>query len=107
MKKATIIIPFIIMLIILAVSIIFCIYSIVGINYEFNEIANNPSSSGIDSLGIGWVYGIGLFILSIFGLILSVINTKLLKPNSLKYISLASILLFGILIIISIFIFCV
>lgn len=101
MKKAVILIPFIIMLIVLAVSVIFCIYGI----YEFNEIANNPSTSGIDYLGIGWVFGLGLFILSIFGLILSVINTKIVKINSLKYISLASIFLFGALIITSIFIF--
>lgn len=107
MKKAAISIPFIIMLIVLAASIISCIDSIVSINDTFNELANNPSSSGIDYFGIGWAYGIGLFILSIFGLILSVINTKILKINSLKYISLASIFLFGALIITSILMFCV
>ena len=56
-------------------------------------------------MGIGWGYGIILFVLSIFGLILSAVNIKQLSKKVLRYTAVAEIAVSAVLIIVSIFIF--
>ncbi|MBR3978939.1 MAG: hypothetical protein IKJ94_04880 [Oscillospiraceae bacterium] len=91
---------------VLIVSIIFCVYSIADINRILNELANDPSASGIDYFGIGWGYGICLFAVSVLGFILSWISKKLLQQKILRYITIAAMAVFALLFIISIFTFC-
>ena len=56
-------------------------------------------------MGIGWGYGIPLFVLSIFGLILSAVNMKLLSKKVLRYTAVAEVAVSAVLIIVSVFIF--
>ncbi len=56
-------------------------------------------------MGIGWGYGIPLFVLSIFGLILSAVNMKLLSKKVLRYTAVAEAAVSAVLIIVSVFIF--
>lgn len=89
----------------LIASLSFCIYSFYDLNCVLAELANAPSASGIDFFGIGWGYGIGLFTISIIGLIVSIINKKVQQQQVLKNISLGAMLVFVLLIVISIFLF--
>lgn len=63
------------------------------------------SASGIDFMGIGWGYGIILFVLSTLGLILSAVNIKLLSKKALRYTAVAEVVISSILVIVSFFIF--
>ena len=90
---------------ILIVSIAFCCYGVYDINRTLNELANNPSASGIDYFGVGWGYGICLFAASTLGLILSGISKKLLQQRILQYISIAAMVIFALLLITSFFLF--
>ena len=106
MKKIISVILFILSRLTLIASISFCLYSLYDLNRIANELANNPSTSGIDYLGNGWGYGIVLFFMSSFGLIVSTISSKLLKDKRTpKYISVASIIIFVLLLMTSIAIF--
>lgn len=89
----------------LLVSIVFCFYGVYDINRTLNELANNPSASGIDYMGVGWGYGICLFIASTLGLILSGISKKLLQQKTLQHITIAAMVVFSLLLITSIFLF--
>jgi len=105
MKRLLSISLIVVLCLVLITSVAFFVYSIVDINRIMNELSNDPSASGIDYFGVGWEYGIGLFALSVFGLILSVISKKLLKQNNLQYISIIGIVGFVILLIASFFLF--
>ena len=105
MKKTLAILLLVLSCLVLIGSVIFCCYSVYGVNRTLDEVANDSSVSGIDYLGIGWGYGIGLFLLSAFGLILSIISTVLAKQGSLKYISTVAIVLFILLLIVSLGLF--
>lgn len=105
MKRILSIILFVVSCLNLVFSIVFCIYSVVGINRILNELANNPSASGIDYLGLGWGYGICLFAASAFGFILSMISKKLWQQKSMRYICITQMVVFTLLLIASIFLF--
>lgn len=105
MKKLLSLMPLTMALIVLVPAVIFCVYGIYEINLTLNELANDLSSSGIDYLGVGWGYGIGLFTVSTLGLVLSIVSTKLLKQKIQRYLSIASTSLFVLLMIISICLF--
>ena len=106
MKRILSMILLVISCLILVVSIVFCIYSVVDINRIYNELANDPSASGIDYFGIGWGYGICLFAVSILGLIISAISKKMLQQKALGYVCIVAMVVFAFLIITSIFLFC-
>ena len=106
MKRIISIFLFVIMCLTLLASISFCLYSFFDLNRIADELANNPSASGIDYLGNGWGYGIILFVMSCFGLVVSTISSKLFKyKRTPKYISVASIIIFVLLLMTSISIF--
>lgn len=105
MKKLLRLLPLIMALIVLVVSVSICIYGIYDINLTLHELASNPSASGIDYLGIGWGYGIILFVISILGFILSIVSVRIVKPKIQKYLSITSLVLFLLLTIISICLF--
>lgn len=106
MKRILAMILFVISCLVLVVSIIFAVYGVVDINRVSNELATNPGASGIDYLGIGWAYGIGLFIVSVLGLILSGISKKLQQQKNLQDASSFEMIAFSLLLVISFFIFC-
>lgn len=97
MKKVTSIILFALSLLFVALSVAGTIYAIYDIVRISNDLANNPSSSGIDFMGIGWGYGIVLFVMSIFGLTLSAVNIKLLSKKALRYIAVAEVAVSAVL----------
>lgn len=105
MKKTISTILLTLSFLIVALSIACCIYGIYDINRTLDSLANNPSASGIDYLGIGWGYGIVLFALSALGLILSSVNVKLLQQKALRYMSVAEIVVSALLMITSFFLF--
>ena len=105
MKKVTSTILFVLSLLFVVLSVAGTIYAIYDIDRILNDLANDPSASGIDFLGIGWGYGIPLFVLSIFGLILSAVNMKLLSKKVLRYTAVAEVAVSAVLIIVSVFIF--
>ena len=104
-KKILSITLLIISSLVLAVSVVFCVYSVIDINSILNKLANDPSASGIDYFGVGWVYGICLLALSVFGLFLSIISKKILHRKVLQYFSVIEIIVFMLLLITSIFLF--
>ena len=106
MKRILSMILLVISCLVLIVSIVFCICSVVDINRIYNELSNDPSASGIDYWGIGWGYGICLLAASILGLILSAIGKKLLQQKTLGYVCMIAMVVFSLLIITSIFLFC-
>lgn len=104
MKKASTIL-FILSLLFVILAVSGTIYAIYDIAQISNNLANDPSASGIDFIGIGWGYGIILFVLSTLGLILSAVNIKQLSKKVLRYTAVAEIAVSAVLIIVSIFIF--
>lgn len=106
MKRILAMILFVVSCLVLIASIAFFVYGVVDINRILNELSNNPSASGIDYLGIGWAYGIGLFVVSILGLIMSGISKKMLQKKILQYASIAEMVAFSLLLVTSIFLFC-
>jgi len=59
----------------------------------------------MDYFGIGWGYGIGLFTLSVFGLIFAGISMHGLRQKFLRWVTVIAILIFVLLLITSIFLF--
>lgn len=105
LKKTLSIILFTVLCLVLTVSVVICFYSIYDINRTLNELANTPGTSGIDYLGIGWIYGICLFAVSVLGLILSGISQKLLQQKIQQYVSIVAMVVFALLLMISFLIF--
>lgn len=105
MRKTISIILLALSLLVVTLSAAGTIYAIYDINRITNDLANDPSASGIDYLGIGWGYGIILCAISAVGLILSAINIKLLQRKTLRYAAIAEGVVSAVLIITSIFLF--
>ena len=105
MKKVLSIILLVAMLLCFIASLCFCIYSFYDLNRVLAELANDPSASGLDYFGLGWGYGIGLFAISIIGLIVSTINKKVQQIQVLKNISLGAIFVFALFIVLSVLLF--
>lgn len=105
MKSIPAMILLIVSCLVLIASIVFCVCSIIDINRILNELANDPSASGMDYFGIGMGHGIILFSTSALGLILSGISKKLQQTKALQNVSLAAIIIFSLLAIAAIFLF--
>lgn len=105
MRKTVSMILLVLSLLIVILAVAGSVYAIYDINRISNDLANNPSASGIDYFGIGWGYGIILFLLSAFGLILTAVNIKLLSAKALRNIAIAEVAVLAILIIVSVCIF--
>ena len=105
MRKTVSMILLVLSLLIVILAVAGSVYAIYDINRISNDLANNPSASGIDYFGIGWGYGIILFLLSAFGLILTAVNIKLLSAKALRYTAIAEVAVLAVLIIVSVCIF--
>lgn len=105
MRKTVSMILLVLSLLIVILAVAGSVYAIYDINRISNDLANNPSASGIDYFGIGWGYGIILFLLSAFGLILTAVNIKLLSAKALRNTAIAEVAVLAILIIVSVCIF--
>ena len=105
MKKTASIILFILSLLFVILAVSGTIYAIYDIAQFSNNLASDPGASGIDFMGIGWGYGVILFVLSTIGLILSAVSIKLLSNKVLRYTAVAEIALSAVLCIVSVFIF--
>ena len=105
LKKAVSIIIFSIIILLLICNISFCIYGFVDISNTYKILENTPGTSGMDYFGIGWVLGIGLFLFSFFGLLLSIISSKIAQEKVIMYTSYIMILLFSLLLILGVVVF--
>jgi hypothetical protein len=105
MKRVLSIVLLVAMSLLFIASLCFCIYSFYDLNRVLAELTNDPSASGIDYFGLGWGYGIGLFAISIIGLIVSTINKKVQQIQVLKNISLGAIFVFALFIVLSVLLF--
>ncbi len=103
MKKTGSMVLLVVSCLLLAVSLVLCVYSVYDINCKMDELANNPSVSGIDYLGLGWGYGTVLFIPSVLGLILSCITKKVQQQSVCKSIAFFTIIAFLALIVASVY----
>ena len=90
---------------ILIAAVLFCICSIIDSIRITSELTVDPGASGMDYFGIGWGYGIGLFTLSVFGLIFAGISMHGLRQKFLRWVTGIAILIFVLLLITSIFLF--
>lgn len=102
MKKS---LPIIMNIVWLISSVVFCLYSVYDIHRTLMELANTPSSSGIDYWGIGWASGLVLFGLSVMGLLLSAISSRTLRMNHCARLHTVSIVFYILLLIVSILLF--
>lgn len=87
----------------LIAAIVCCLYGAYDTERTLQELAG-MGASGIDYLGVGWGYGICLFAISLFGLILSIIDIKLLQ-DKLVYIPVITTVVFVILTFMSFYFF--
>ncbi|MBO5324431.1 MAG: hypothetical protein J6A88_10135 [Oscillospiraceae bacterium] len=105
MKRTISIIVFTLSCFLLLLSIFLGIYGFYDLNRTLEELANTPGTSGIDYWGVGWGYGICLFVPSVLGLVLSIVSKILQQQKALQYISVCMIFLFVWLTIASICLF--
>ena len=91
--------------IILVISLCICIYGVWDIICAAGDLANDPSASGIDYMGLGWGTAIALMVSSALGLILSCISRKMQRDKRLRSVSLTSIVIFALLIVVSVLLF--
>lgn len=105
MKRAAPIILLSASCLVLLGSVVFCIHSICDISRTLHDLANDPNASGIDYFGIGWGAGICLFALSVLGLTLSGLSWKLLRQSALRYVSVATAVVYALLFAASLFLF--
>lgn len=101
MKKLFSPILFVVSAAVLLFGICFCIYGL----EDIHKTLAAPGTSGIDYFGLGWGCGIGLFIISIFGLVLSTVNIKISESKMIRYGLLVMITLFVVLLLTAIIIF--
>ena len=101
MKKALSVILLTVMGLLLVASLCLCI----GFACELTRLANDPGASGLDYFGVGWSYGIVLFVVSIVGIIAAVISRKAQEKRVLKNISLGAVFTFVLLAFVAVGIF--
>lgn len=99
MKKVISIILFVLSIIATLLDIFVCVYGLIDIYNEVTELSM-AHASGADYLGVAvglGVYAIGIFIISLFGIIISGINAKITERIAIKYISLGMVSMFVLL----------
>ena len=105
MKKVLSVVLMVAMSLLLIGSVCFCIYSVNDLERLQQEMAKDPSVSGIDFLGLGWGYALILDAISFLGLIISIINTKVQEKPVLKIISDSASFVFVIIMVMSVCLF--
>jgi len=87
------------------IALSFCIYSFIGLSHDLDQLANDHNVSGIDFLGVGWGYGIILFLLSLTGLLFSIVSGITQERKRGKCISSSVGCLFILLLFVAVFLF--
>lgn len=105
MRKAISLFLFILSVLALVSAISCSVYGIIDIHRTLSELAADPTASGVEYFGIGWEYGIGTFLPSAIGLILSVINRKIAKQKWIRYGSIIAVIAFSLLVLLAVFMF--
>jgi len=101
MKK---IILYILATIIFAVTVAsaFCV---VDFNNYYNSVADNPASSGVDFLMIGMGHGLAVFVLSLLGLVCSIVLRKLSTSKFFKIYSIVGMVLSALGLAVAVYVF--
>lgn len=86
MRKTITIALFVLICLLLAFDIFSLIYGIIDINNTLDRLASK-GASGIDYFGLGWSLGIGLFLASAVGLILSLVTQGVARIKVIKRIT--------------------
>lgn len=81
----------------LAYDVWFLVKEVIYINEMLAFLDSIPGASGVDYLGIDWFLGIGLFLISVFGLLLSIVDVILAKKGIIKVIACVMAVLFFLL----------
>ncbi len=81
------------------------VYGVIDMNKTLVELSAIPGTSGADYLGLGWGYGLVVFMVALFGIILSVISAIITQQRRRKWISLVTVLLFVLLTAVGYFLF--
>jgi hypothetical protein len=105
MKKRLSILPFILACCLLIGVIGWGISGIYDISRAIQWLEEQPAPSGVDFLGLHgavFIYGVGVFLISLGGLIVSWISRKVVKYEKLGRISGVLMLLFGLLLLLSV-----
>ena len=89
----------------LVFAVFFSVDSIVEIHDVQQRLSDDPSASGIDFLGSGWLHGAILFCMAVVGSVVCGINIKISRCGMIKNISAFLLLSFLILILVAVFIF--
>ncbi len=89
----------------LVVAAVFGIWSVTDITNTLKELAEKPHINGSEYLKIGSKPGITLLLLSLFGLLVSVINIGESDQEIIKNLSFILLLAFAVLILASVFLF--
>ncbi len=105
MKRILSMVLFVVSCLILVSTVIFGVYSVIDIFRSLMELANDPTVSGIDYLGIGLWYGICLFTMSFLGFILSAISKILLESKKLRFVCNIAMIIFALPLAASVFVF--
>lgn len=103
MKKKNLKILFSLTVITCVLDICFLIYGLIDISNYISRISQE--SSGIDYFGIGWALGLGLFVISLIGLVLSIITAKLSQQPVIKKTAYVLLCLFVALLLLGVVIF--
>ncbi len=81
---------------------IYCFYSI---DLKLKSLSYAPEKLEFGALGTGWVYGLDLLSACFIGLLFSTVSMQIQQNKAMKYISLGVVIVEGILLVISIFLF--
>lgn len=95
MKKVVSVILFVLSIIAALFDVFVCVYGIIDISDELARIPAHASGSEYLGVAIGvGIYAFGIFVISLFGLIISGINAAITEKKAFKYISIALVSLF-------------
>lgn len=95
MKKVISVILFVLSIIASLFDIFVCVYGFIDISNELAKIPAHASGSEYLGVAIGvGVYAIGIFVISLFGLIISGVNAAITEKKAFKYISIVMVSLF-------------
>lgn len=102
--KTASLIAFIMALLLLAADIAAAVYGFFDLNSALKILEQSDTTSGIDSFGLGWAFGVGLFAVSLPGMVFSSFAFKFSDGN-FKIVSAVMIFCFAVLLIVGVTVF--
>ncbi len=105
MKKFFSILFFILSIVIIVLDISFAVYAMIDLQNTLDVLASTPGTSGADYLGVGWLFGIGLFLISVVGLIFSLAGAKITQKHRIKVVLYCMSAFFILLLLLSAIVF--